>query len=105
MQNKQFLLTFESFEKGLIVLYVRDLPAIPCSSSSRKSIKREKLGRLHECTLLLQWCVFVAPSTTGSYYNLNGPTSLTMCAHLLVHSSSCSSELHQLALAIVTQGC
>ena len=26
--NKQFFLSFENFEKGLIVLYVRDLPVI-----------------------------------------------------------------------------
>ena len=26
MPNKQFFLSFENFEKGLIVLYVRDLP-------------------------------------------------------------------------------
>ena len=28
MPNKQFFLSFENFEKGLIVLYVRDLPAV-----------------------------------------------------------------------------
>ena len=26
MPNKQFLISFENFEKGFIVLYVRDLP-------------------------------------------------------------------------------
>ena len=29
MPNKQFFLSFENFEKGLIVLYACDLPVIP----------------------------------------------------------------------------
>ena len=28
MPNKQFFLSFENFEKGLVVLYVRDLPVV-----------------------------------------------------------------------------
>ena len=34
MPNKEFFLYFENFEKGIIVLYVRDLPVGPAASSA-----------------------------------------------------------------------